>query len=84
MGLGKLMLREWSEGWKLYHDTLGVKHREGRDYGLPEWNGEPGTVVAYGEQGVGDEIMFATCLNELAQTNDVLFDCEIGVDIDTG
>ena len=76
MGLAQLMLRQWKEGWANYHDTLGVKHREGRDYGVPEWNGEKGTIVVYGEQGVGDEIMLATCLKELAETNDIILDCD--------
>ena len=75
-GLAQLMLRQWKEGWKNYFDTLGVKHRERRDYGLPEWNGEPGQVLVYGEQGVGDEIMFASCLADLMQTNDVVLDCD--------
>lgn len=75
-GLAKLMLREWNDGWQLYFDTLGVKHRERRDYGLPEWGGEPGTVIIYGEQGVGDEIMFASCVPDLLETNDVIIDCD--------
>ena len=75
MGLAKLMMRDWS-GWKEYHDTLGVKHRERRDYCLPEWHGEPGQVLVYGEQGVGDEIMFASCLEDLSKTNDIVFDCD--------
>lgn len=74
-GLAKLMLRDWS-GWKEYHDTLGVKHREARDYGVPEWEGQPGTVLVYGEQGVGDEIMFASLLPKLLKTNKVVFDCD--------
>lgn len=73
--LAQLMLRDWS-GWKGYADTLGVKHREARDYGKPDWNGEPGTVLVYGEQGVGDEIMFASCLQDLMKTNKVVFDCD--------
>lgn len=75
-GLALLMLRKWREGWNLYFETLGVKHRERRDYGIPEWNGEPGTVLVYGEQGVGDEIMFASCLDDLMQTNNVILDCD--------
>ena len=74
LGLANLMKRNWREGWRHYADTLGVKHREGRDYGLPEWNGEPGLVVVYGEQGVGDEIMFASCLEDIP--NDIVFDCD--------
>lgn len=75
-GLAQLMLRDFKAGWKNYFDTLGVKHREARDYGLPEWNGEPGTVIVYGEQGVGDEIMFATCLEDMSRTNDIIFDTD--------
>lgn len=74
--LAKLMLRDWS-GWKEYNDTLGVKHREKRCYGLPEWNGEDGEVLVYAEQGVGDEIMFASCLPDLVNRgNSVIFDCD--------
>jgi len=73
--LAQLMLRDWG-GWKGYADTLGVKHREARDYGKPDWNGEAGTVLVYGEQGVGDEIMFASCLPDLMKTNKVVFDCD--------
>lgn len=75
MALAQLMLRDWENGWKNYHATLGVKHREGRDYGLPEWDGKAeGTVVVYGEQGVGDEIMFASMLSEIR--NPLLLDCD--------
>lgn len=74
-GLARLMLRDW-DGWEDYYDTLGVKHREARDYGVPNWNGEPGTVLIYGEQGVGDEIMFASCLADVMKTNKVVFDCD--------
>jgi hypothetical protein len=73
--LGKIMKRDWS-GWDDFFDTLGVKHREARDYGVPDWNGEPGTVLVYGEQGVGDEIMYASCLEDLAKTNKIIFDCD--------
>ena len=38
--LALIMLREWEEGWRKYYETLGVKHREVRDYGLPDWQGE--------------------------------------------
>lgn len=75
-GLAKLMLRDWS-GWEEYKDTLGVKHREIASYGLPEWNGEKGKrVLVYGEQGVGDEIMFASCLEDMAKDCDIALDCD--------
>lgn len=75
-GLAQLMLRQFKEGWLNYFDTIGVKHREKRNYGLPEWNGEKGKVLVYGEQGVGDEIMFASCLEDLMATNTVVLDCD--------
>lgn len=76
MGLAKLMLRDWS-GWKEYYDTLGVKHREARDYGVPDWEGQKGcTVLVYGEQGVGDEIMFASLLPKIMEDVNVIFDCD--------
>lgn len=75
MGLAKLMKRDFT-GWNEYFETLGVKHREKKDYGFPDWSGEPGTVLIYGEQGVGDEIMFASCLEDLAKTNKIIFDCD--------
>ena len=75
-GLAQIMTRNWVDGWRNYFDTLGVKHRERRDYGLPEWNGEEGEVVIYGEQGVGDEIMFASCIPDVLKTNKVILDCD--------
>lgn len=74
-GLAQLMLRDW-HGWELYKETQGVKNRVRRCYGLPEWNGEEGEVIVYGEQGVGDEIMFASCLSDMVKTNAVIFDCD--------
>lgn len=74
-GLARIMLRQWKDGWQDYADTIGVKHREERDYGLPMWDGKaPGTVLIYGEQGVGDEIMFASCFNDV--TNPLIIDCD--------
>lgn len=75
-GLARLMMRQWTGGWDDFFHTVGVKHRERRDYGLPEWSGEPGTVVVYGEQGVGDEIMYASCLPDIMATNDIVLDCD--------
>jgi tetratricopeptide (TPR) repeat protein len=78
MGLCQLMLRDFSNGWRSYFETLGVKHREARDYGVPDWDGtSAGTIVVYGEQGVGDEIMFASCIPDLiAAGHDVVIDCD--------
>jgi len=42
---------------------------------VPWWDGTPGkTVHVYGEQGLGDEIMFASMLPDILKTNDVVFE----------
>jgi tetratricopeptide (TPR) repeat protein len=68
-GLSKLLQRNW-EGWNDYEEVLGrTKDRKERVYCdpmEPRWDGTKGlTIVAYGEQGLGDEITFASCLPEL-------------------
>lgn len=72
----RLMLREWRKGWDDYQWSLGGQHRSKRDYGVPEWNGEPGTVVVYREQGLGDEILFCSCIADIQKTNPIVIDCD--------
>lgn len=75
-GLANIMAGNYQNGWDDYSKTLGVKARQRRDYGLPEWNGEKGQIIVYAEQGIGDEVMFASCLSDLQKTNDIIFDCD--------
>lgn len=66
--------RAWDEHeWGL--KTQGI--REDRIVlDVPIWDGKsPGTVLVYGEQGMGDEIMFASMLPDLLKTNQVVFEC---------
>jgi len=45
--------------------------------GLPCWNGQPGKVLLLGEQGIGDEIMFSSCIPDLqAYGTDITYICE--------
>lgn len=82
--LALLSLGEWEEGFNLYEHTLGHnKHRTERLYTEPEgikgrWAGEKGkTVVCYGEQGIGDEISFGSCIPDLIRdSKKVVIDCE--------
>lgn len=61
-------LGRWAEGWKAFRASLGARDRVSRNYTTgetPRW--EPGKtkggkVVIYGEQGLGDEIMYASML----------------------
>lgn len=69
---------EWAKGWDEYDWGLKAHHvREDRKVlDLPMWDGTPGkTVLLYGEQGLGDEIMFASMIPDLLKTNSVVFEC---------
>lgn len=74
LGFSKLALGDWS-GWAEFGASLGSRHRQKRDY-APDWNGERvGSVIVYGEQGIGDEIMYASCLGEV-QADHVSVECD--------
>lgn len=65
-----LMRQNWKEGWEAFDLGVGHGDREEREYGsmLPRWSpfmGPNETVVVYGEQGIGDEILFASCIPDL-------------------
>jgi tetratricopeptide (TPR) repeat protein len=74
-----LMKRDWS-GWEPYRQTAGkTKPRQLRAYNDPEepmWSGEPGTVVVYGNQGIGDEIAFASCVPDACEKAEIIIDCD--------
>lgn len=73
-----LMVGNWKEGWALYDSNLGHKNgRKERTYGnLPRWTGVEGlNLVVHGEQGIGDEISFASCIQDLMRENKVVIEC---------
>lgn len=78
--LAHLELGEYAKGWAMYDAGFAAKVRAQRNYSsadLPEWDGSPGkTVVLYGEQGIGDEILFASCVPDaIAISKKVVIDC---------
>jgi tetratricopeptide (TPR) repeat protein len=77
----------FAEGFDLYRRGLGDE-RLVRSYGkeskgvtepavlLPETTGAEKTLIVWGEQGIGDELMFATCLRDaLTEFKQVIFEC---------
>ncbi|NIV32934.1 MAG: hypothetical protein GWN58_26865, partial [Anaerolineae bacterium] len=82
-----LEMGEFKEGFDLYEDGHGAGERPVRNYSedadkptkylnrLADL--KPGkTVVVYGEQGMGDEIMFLSCLQNIIDTGaEVILDC---------
>ncbi|CAK0780933.1 protein O-GlcNAc transferase [Gammaproteobacteria bacterium] len=58
------LVRGW-EGFEWGYRTMG---RSSRGFEFPEWDGSAlpeGTLLVYAEQGVGDEVLFASCLPDL-------------------
>lgn len=71
--LSLLALGRWEEAWPKYNITLGIKDRAVRNYHgereTPRWAGEKDAkVVIYGEQGIGDEVMFASMIPDAIAT----------------
>lgn len=79
IGFCQLAMRQWEIGWTNYRATLGSDWRPKVNYcGEPEWEGQPNqTVVLYGEQGLGDEISFASMLPDMVRhSKKVILDCD--------
>ena len=68
---------QWKEGWEEQEWGLKNKMRVDRQIAnAPYWDGTNGkTIVVYGEQGIGDEIMFASMLPDLMKNNTVILEC---------
>jgi hypothetical protein len=79
LGLCLLTQGKYKEGWPEYDWGVRAGERFARPYWneYPEWldediNGK--TLVVWGEQGLGDEILFSGCLQFLKGAN-VILDC---------
>jgi tetratricopeptide (TPR) repeat protein len=65
MGFAQLACGDW-EGWQNVEKSLGGKFRKKLQLGdEPQWDGSNvDSLFVYGEQGIGDEIMYASCLED--------------------
>lgn len=78
LALSLLAQGKWERAWDEHEWGLVANHmRKDRDLGgVPVWDGSPGKRVAvYGEQGIGDEIMFASMIPDVLKTNEVVLEC---------
>lgn len=78
--LALLEMGDYKQGWVEYDYGFAASVRIERNFTtkpLPAWDGTPGkNVVVYGEQGIGDEIMFASMLPDLLRDcKSVVFEC---------
>ncbi len=79
MAFTRLIQGDWENGWDGYQLLLGTSQRRECQYQEEgRWDGSPGkTVVLYGEQGIGDEIMFASMFQEVINiSKKVIIECE--------
>ena len=66
LGFCQLSRGDWKEGWRNYRYAIGENGRFFAQYNNePLWNGEKGTILVYGEQGLGDEISFSQMLPDM-------------------
>ena len=65
-----LALGNCEDGWREYEKRFAATGAEKRDFPHPVWCGENlagKTILAWGEQGIGDQIMFAGVLPDLIE-----------------
>lgn len=87
-GLVELERGNWLEGFALYEMGLLTGNRTNRSYpGIKQFRTtgslaqdltqiKDKTVIVWGDQGIGDEIMFASCIPDLMRdAKRVIFDC---------
>ncbi len=74
-----LMRGDFRRGWPEYEVRFASGDRVRRAFPCPRWRGETlqgKTILVHAEQGLGDEIMFASCLPDLAETGArLVLDC---------
>lgn len=66
--VARLSAGDFSHGWSDYETRWLSKLAIKRPFSYPIWNGSSLTqrkILIYGEQGLGDEIMFASCLADI-------------------
>ncbi len=70
LGLAHLLLGNFSEGWPRFEAREAAGEIVLDKYPQPRWDGSPlagKRLLVHAEQGVGDEILFATCIPDLVR-----------------
>jgi len=79
LGTVQLAAGDFAHGWENYEARLTSGHGVQRQFPIARWQGEDlrgKRIFVYGEQGLGDEIMFASCLPDLVAAGaHCLLDC---------
>ncbi len=76
-GYASLALKDWKAGWDGYESMVGRKWRPNLSPHIPYWDGTtPTNLLVEGEQGIGDEISFASILPDAYKHNRVTLECD--------
>lgn len=68
---------QWEQGFANFELGLGGKFRREWTYNdKGRWNGSSGTVVVYGEQGLGDEIFYGQAIPDASNNGHIVLDCD--------
>jgi tetratricopeptide (TPR) repeat protein/SAM-dependent methyltransferase len=74
-----LLQGDWEQGWDEYEWRFRYDVKQ-RDFPFLAWSGRDlseKTILVFAEQGVGDEIMFASCLPDiLAKASQCIIECD--------
>ena len=79
IALASLGNEDFEKGFSLNRKSLGIKFRKEVVYGDEKvWDGEEnGIVVIYGEQGLGDEIFYGSCIPDaIEHSKHIIIDCD--------
>jgi len=82
LGMLQLLMEDFKNGWQQYQWRWKYEKfpSEYRDFPQLFWSGENlsgKTILVWAEQGIGDEIMFASMLHDLRQSNaNIMVECE--------
>jgi Flp pilus assembly protein TadD len=76
----RLAVGDYAHGWHDYESRWNLANVPPRHFALPNWTDIRDAkcgVLAYAEQGLGDQIMFASCLPDaLARVESLVVECD--------
>ena len=79
LSLVLLQLGDFENGWKEYESRTLELDNDSTRWPFAVWNGRCSsseTVLVYPEQGIGDEVMFSSCIKDLAECVRVVLACD--------
>lgn len=76
LGYACLYQGKWVEGFGNYEFNLGNKHRKMPPGKYWERGAKGMTLFVQGEQGIGDEITYASVLPDAAKDNTIVYECD--------